>query len=217
MNKTGFITNAFLLAFLLPAFLFGFSDGPKKYNKVEEVAWLGIASQNLSPQLCTFFGVEENEGILVSEVAADSPAEKQGIKAGDVIIRIDGKLMRTHRDLESMIYKYDPGQSVTIELIREREQKELTVKLGRRERTSESAFGYQSQGYNFVIPEINIDIPEFEFEVPELDEEELEDLRNDLHEELEMRQEELKESLEEMKENLKEMKIKIGHKSYEII
>jgi serine protease Do len=78
---------------------------------------LGIDAEDLSGQLGTFFGAPEGEGILVRDVNSGSPAEKAGVKAGDVITSLNGERIRTVGELRE-------------KLSTKREDKERTVKLG---------------------------------------------------------------------------------------
>jgi serine protease Do len=83
---------------------------------------LGVTVQELTPELATYFGVKD--GVLVATVAADSPAAKAGLKAGDIITTVDGKTVTAASDLISGL----AGKSgeVTIGLTRDR--KPLTLK-----------------------------------------------------------------------------------------
>jgi S1-C subfamily serine protease len=78
---------------------------------------LGIDAEDLSGQLGSFFGVPDGEGILVREVSPGSPAEKAGVKAGDVITSINGERVHSLGDLRE-------------KLSAKRDEKDTTVKLG---------------------------------------------------------------------------------------
>jgi serine protease Do len=92
---------------------------------------LGIDAEDLSGQLGTFFGAPDGEGILVREVNAGSPAEKAGLKAGDVITSLNGERVRTVGDLrEKLSAKRDEkGTSVKLGVLRNRSEISLTVDL----------------------------------------------------------------------------------------
>jgi membrane-associated protease RseP (regulator of RpoE activity) len=217
MKKRVFLVGCFIIACLLPFLLLGFSDSPAKSSRYKEVAWLGIATQNLTPQLRSFFGAEANTGVLISEVIAESPAEKHGFKAGDVIMQIDGEMISESAGIEKIIQEFDPGESVSIIFLRDRQEKEVTVVLGGRERRMHPYFGHHPDKMEIVVPEIDIDLPEMKFEIPEFDEEELENLQQQVQEEIRLYHKELKENLEELKEKLQEMKIQVKHQSFEVI
>jgi C-terminal processing protease CtpA/Prc len=78
---------------------------------------LGIDAEDISGQLGAFFGAPESEGILVRDVHSGSPAEKAGVKAGDVITSLNGERIRTVGELRE-------------KLSAKREDKDRTVKLG---------------------------------------------------------------------------------------
>jgi S1-C subfamily serine protease len=78
---------------------------------------LGIDAEDISGQLGTFFGAPDGEGILVRDVNAGSPAEKAGVKAGDVITSVNGERIRTVGELRE-------------KLSAKRDEKDRTVKLG---------------------------------------------------------------------------------------
>jgi serine protease Do len=91
------------------------------------MAWrsgaLGIESESLSPQLAQFFGVKE--GVLVRSVNKNSPAEKAGIKAGDVIVKIGGSTVQSPRDISRELRSARGKGDISITLVRN--QKEMTV------------------------------------------------------------------------------------------
>jgi serine protease Do len=64
---------------------------------------LGIDAEDLSGQLGNYFGAPDGQGILVREVVPDTPAEKAGLKAGDVIVRVDGKRVKNADELRSAL------------------------------------------------------------------------------------------------------------------
>jgi hypothetical protein len=103
-------------------------------------ARLGINAEDLNGQLGTFFGAPDGEGILVREVNPGSPAEKAGVKAGDVITSVNGERVRTVGDLrEKLLAKRgakekdqgqkDQRQSVTLGVLRNKSEVSLTVEL----------------------------------------------------------------------------------------
>ena len=92
-------------------------------------ARLGIDAEDLAGQLGAYFGVPEGEGILVRNVNADSPAEKAGVKAGDVITTFNGERIRTAGELREKLAGIEGGKSVTLGLLRNKSEIKLTVEL----------------------------------------------------------------------------------------
>ena len=86
---------------------------------------LGIRGQELTDQLGEVLGAPEKEGVLVMEVTPDSPAQEAGLQAGDVIISVEGHPVRRVSDLSRYL---EPG-SIELEIIRDKQQRKITVEL----------------------------------------------------------------------------------------
>ena len=70
------------------------------------------------------------EGVYVSEVLKDSPAEKAGFKTGDIIIKAEGKAIKTMDELNNIKYKYKVGDTFKVTVLRGTKEVELSVVLG---------------------------------------------------------------------------------------
>lgn len=92
---------------------------------------LGIDAEDLNGQLGTFFGAPEGEGVLVRNVNTDSPAEKGGMKAGDVIISIEGTRIRSVGELrETLASKQnEKDQSIKVTVLRNKSEVALNIGL----------------------------------------------------------------------------------------
>lgn len=101
----------------------------EKKGKVTR-GWLGVYIQEITPEIAESMGLKEKKGALVSEVIKDSPAEKAGIKRGDVIIEFDGKNVKSSHDLPMIVASTPVGKKVKVKVIRDKKFKELTVKVG---------------------------------------------------------------------------------------
>jgi serine protease Do len=86
---------------------------------------LGISAESLSGQLGMYFGAPDGEGVLVREVNSGSPAEKAGLKAGDVIIKIEGDRVRTVNEMQSKLR--EKREAKTVQIIVMRRGSETTV------------------------------------------------------------------------------------------
>jgi serine protease Do len=91
-----------------------------------ESTTLGIEAEGLSEQLASFFGVKH--GVLVRSVSGSSLAEKSGIKAGDVITKVDGEEVKSPRDVTSQI-RAARGKSSAVAFTLTRDRKEQTLKV----------------------------------------------------------------------------------------
>ncbi|MBN1424150.1 PDZ domain-containing protein [Candidatus Fermentibacteria bacterium] len=94
----------------------------------EPTAWLGIRTQELSEQLGEHFGAKA--GVLVSEVIEDSPAAKAGIAAGDVIVKVGEETVSQPFELTKALGDREPGQKITLVLIRQGRELTKEVELG---------------------------------------------------------------------------------------
>ncbi len=92
---------------------------------------LGIDAEDLSGQLGAFFGAPDGEGILVRDVNSGSPAEKAGVKAGDVITSINGERIRTVGELREKLSakRDDKDRTVKLGVLRNKSEISLTVEL----------------------------------------------------------------------------------------
>ncbi|MFQ6612407.1 MAG: PDZ domain-containing protein [Fidelibacterota bacterium] len=97
--------------------------------------YLGVHIQDLTNQLRSFFKVKKNKGVLISEVVEDSPAEKAGLRAGDVILKVNQKTIEDTDDLQNNIRKYDPDTEVKLTVIRRGREKTISATLGAQDRT----------------------------------------------------------------------------------
>jgi membrane-associated protease RseP (regulator of RpoE activity) len=96
--------------------------------------YLGVALTDLTPELRTHFGVPDEAGVMVAKVETGSPAEKAGIRVGDVLTRIDGGAVKSSWDVTGKIRKLDDGQQVPIELWRNGKAQNVTVTIVEKER-----------------------------------------------------------------------------------
>ena len=106
--------------------------------------WLGIGIQNISQDIAGAMNLSTTKGVLISDVFKDSPAEKAGLKSGDVIISLDNEKMETMDQLRNKIALLGPDKKVTLTVFRKGDKKEITVKLA--ERTDEVRQAAVSQG-----------------------------------------------------------------------
>jgi len=101
----------------------------KETGKVTR-GWLGVVIQNVDKDLADSFGLKKAGGILVSEVQKDSPASAAGIKRGDVIIELDGKVLGDVSDLRNQVANISPESKALFLVIRDGREKENQVTIG---------------------------------------------------------------------------------------
>jgi serine protease Do len=76
--------------------------------------WIGIGVSEVNDSVANLYGLAVNEGVLITNIVSDSPAEEAGLKAGDVIIMMNNKDIVTTRDLAEKLYTFKIGQKITI-------------------------------------------------------------------------------------------------------
>jgi len=91
--------------------------------------WLGVYVQKVTPEIASSFGLKENEGALVSDLAPDGPAEKAGIKRGDVVVEFNGKKVKDVSDLTKLAAETAPGSDVDVKIVEDGKTKTIKVKL----------------------------------------------------------------------------------------
>jgi len=94
--------------------------------------YLGIILQNIDDNLVKALKLNNAEGALVGDIEAGSPADKAGIKRGDVITQFDGTNIKSSTQLRNLAARTQPGSKVKVTVIRGGNQKELSVTLGER-------------------------------------------------------------------------------------
>jgi serine protease Do len=95
-----------------------------------ERGWLGVVIQPVDEDIAKALGLEEAKGALVNSVQAGSPAERAGIRAGDVIVAFDGRPIKDPRDLARTVADAEPGRKVEVELLRDGSTQVVAVELG---------------------------------------------------------------------------------------
>ena len=103
-------------------------DIPSIDVNVRTYSRTGIVIESLSPQLGEYFGVKDGDGVLVRSVERGSPAEKAGLRAGDVIIRVDKDHIADRGDWRSAMHNHRSGK-VTLGIIRDRREQSITLTL----------------------------------------------------------------------------------------
>jgi len=91
--------------------------------------WLGVQIQPVTSEVADALGLKQTTGALVSEPQAGSPAAKAGVKAGDVIVSLDGTSVKDARELSQKIGAANPGASVKLGVIRNGSEQTINVTL----------------------------------------------------------------------------------------
>ena len=105
----------------------------KKYGKTQR-GWLGVRIQEVTPDIAKSLNMKDNNGVLISMVNEGEPAEKAGIKAGDVIKKFNGKSVKNVKALQRMVAEGAVASSANVEVWRNNKVIKLKVKLADREK-----------------------------------------------------------------------------------
>lgn len=96
-------------------------------------AYLGVTLTDLTPELREHFGAAKTAGVLVGAVENDGPADKTGIRVGDIIVGVDGKDVASAADLRRALKDKKEGDSVRVEVLRGRARQTFVATVAERE------------------------------------------------------------------------------------
>ena len=103
-----------------------------KYGETKR-GWLGVRIQEVTKEIADVENLKSTEGALIASVGEKSPAEKAGLKAGDIILKFDGKKIDTMRALPKLVSRTEVGKSVDLEIWRNKKLITKKLTLGRLE------------------------------------------------------------------------------------
>jgi S1-C subfamily serine protease len=176
-----------------PPHIFSFNADPRGF--------VGVRLQNLNEQLGQYFGIENGDGVLVTEVEEESPAAEAGLKAGDVIVAVDGELIDDASDVREIVGDKREGDQVSIDVMRNKQKQSLAVTV---EETDRLGYGH------FQIPDLG-DIQYYMPKMRDLYRGNARSYRLDPQEEAEWQRamEEFKKEMEELKRELKDLRFEV--------
>lgn len=92
--------------------------------------WLGVKIQTVTDEIAESLGMRNARGALIAEISPDGPAEKAGLRVGDVILQFDGRKVDEMQELPRMVAETKIGKAVEVEVLRDGDREEFTVTLG---------------------------------------------------------------------------------------
>ena len=94
--------------------------------------WIGVGVQDITPELAQSFNLSASRGVLITQVERGSPADKGGIKPGDILLAVNNRPVADTTTMLNLVAALPPGEQATIKLTRNQAETELTVTIGRR-------------------------------------------------------------------------------------
>jgi len=92
--------------------------------------WLGVSMQDMTEELAESFNLDHAVGTLIASVLREGPADKAGIKPGDILIAVNGKSVKNSAEMLNLVAALPPGETVTVTVIRNKQEKSIPVKVG---------------------------------------------------------------------------------------
>lgn len=108
----------------LSGLTFRLGDSVPRVRIASRNRWLGVELEDVEGQLAEYFGVER--GVLVTQVREGSPADEAGLRAGDVIVGVDGRESRSAGDIDRFL-EGESGEAVSIEIVRDRSKVDVEI------------------------------------------------------------------------------------------
>lgn len=96
--------------------------------------WIGVAVQEITPELAESFKLGKIQGVLISEVVRGGPADQAKVKAGDILTSVDNKPLFDSNSMLETIAALQPGKAVALKLLRNQREVVVQVKIGKRPR-----------------------------------------------------------------------------------
>ncbi len=99
--------------------------------------WIGVGVQDITRELAESFNLPQVRGTLISEVLRGGPADKAGIKPGDILIAVNGTPVNDSAGMLGLIAALPPGQQATLKVVRNKTEAEMKVTIGKRPKQSQ--------------------------------------------------------------------------------
>lgn len=94
--------------------------------------WIGVEPQDITPELADSFGLRKKSGTIIAGVLKGGPADKAGMKPGDILIAVEGQPVANTTDMLNMIAQLTPGHRARLTVLRKTEESTLDITVGKR-------------------------------------------------------------------------------------
>ncbi len=129
--------------------------------------WLGVRIQDVTKEIAEVEKLDKARGALVASVAENSPSDKAGVKAGDIILEFDGEQIQQMKELPIIVARTEVGKKVKVKIWRDKKEIEKTITLGRLETSEDFKVADQKQ------PSKETEIKELKISVKKLSKEDI--------------------------------------------
>ncbi len=96
--------------------------------------WIGIETQDITPELADSFGLARDSGAIIAGVVRNGPADRAGIRPGDILLEVQGKKVASTAEMLKLIAQLPPGAKATMTLVRKNREASVDVIVGKRPR-----------------------------------------------------------------------------------
>lgn len=126
---------------------------PANALRTPEYGWLGIGirdvGEDLSYDLAVKFGILEGSGVLVAEALPDGPAQKAGLKPGDVLVQVGPRRVWEVKDLQQIVRHMAVGEEVTLVILRDADRLTIPIRIARM--PQEAADGLAAEAFGVIV------------------------------------------------------------------
>ena len=98
--------------------------------------WIGIESQDITPELAASFGLGRESGAIIAGVVRNGPADRAGVRPGDILLAVEGKSIKNTGEMLNLIAQLAPGAKARLTLMRQNRESKVDVTVGKRPRPS---------------------------------------------------------------------------------
>jgi serine protease DegQ len=108
-------------------------DSIVKHGQVVR-GWIGIESQDITPELAESFGLGRSSGAIIAGVVRGGPADRAGMRPGDILVAVGGKNVANTSEMLNLIAQLEPGEKAPLRILRKNRESTLDVTVGKRPR-----------------------------------------------------------------------------------